>query len=42
MDDAALETAAAAVYEPPRVLATYDAADILAEAETGSVIIVIS
>ena len=29
-------------YETPAVLATYDASDILAEAETSSVIIVVS
>jgi hypothetical protein len=29
-------------YEAPRVLATYQAAEILAEAETGSVVIVVS
>jgi hypothetical protein len=29
-------------YETPKVLATYDAGDILAEAETSSVVIVVS
>jgi hypothetical protein len=28
-------------YETPKVLATYEAADILAEAETGSVILIV-
>jgi hypothetical protein len=42
MDDTAVEITAAEAYEPPRILASYDAADILAQAETGSVIIVIS
>ncbi len=36
MDDSTVEK-----YEPPRVLATYDAGEILAEAETSSVIIII-
>jgi hypothetical protein len=31
-----------AEYETPRVLATYEAGEILAEAETGSVVIVVS
>ena len=30
-----------ATYETPRVLATYDANDILAEAETGSIVIIV-
>ncbi len=30
------------VYEPPQVLATYEAGEVLGEAETGSVIIVVS
>jgi len=29
-------------YETPRVLATYEAGEILAEAETGSVVIIVS
>jgi hypothetical protein len=32
----------AAKYETPLVLATYDANDILTEAETGSVVIVVT
>lgn len=42
MDDAAIEPTGTVAYEPPRILASYSAADILAEAETSSVIIVIS
>ena len=29
-------------YDPPQILATYDAGEILGEAETGSVIIIVS
>ena len=30
------------VYEPPKVLATYEAGELLGEAETGSVVIIVS
>lgn len=42
MDDCTASRPDPGVYEAPRVLASFGAAEILAEAETGSVVFIIS